>query len=74
MTRAARPVLVTSVNLLWYAAALVPILALLHFAFTGALPVLVTPLALFAIVFWFLSLAFAIWNRLRRPLQREVRP
>jgi hypothetical protein len=73
MTRAARPILITSVNLLWYAVALLPVFALLYFSFTGALPAMVAMLALFAAVFWVVSLAFAIWTRLRRTQQREYR-
>jgi len=73
MTRAARPILITRVNLWWYPVALVPIAALVYFPFSGALPGLVAPLALFAFVFWLVSLVFAIWTRLHKPSQRELR-
>jgi hypothetical protein len=73
MTRPARPILVGSVNLWWYAAVALPVAALLWFSFAGVLPAFVAMLALFAAVFWLVSLAFAVWTVLRRPAQREFR-
>lgn len=73
MTRAPRPILVRSVNFVWYPLMLVPILALLYFSFSGALPALVAPLALFAIVFWLCSLGFALWVRFIRRQPPELR-
>ena len=61
-----RPVLLRRVNLIWYALAIVPLLALLYLSFTGVLPQLVAMLALFLIVFWLLSFGFALYETFRK--------
>jgi hypothetical protein len=66
-----RPILMRSVNLIWYPLTLIPILALLYFSFTGVLHSFVAMLAVFAFFFWLSSLGFAIWTKLRKP--RELR-
>jgi hypothetical protein len=62
-----RPLLVRRVNLLWYPATLLPILALLFATLAGYLPPLLAILALFLLIFWLSSLLFAIYVRLRKP-------
>ena len=66
-----RPILVRSVNFVWYPLTLIPILVLLYLSFAGVLHSFVAMLALFAFFFWLSSLGFAIWTKLRKP--RELR-
>ena len=65
------PATLTSVNLLWYGVALVPIAILLGGPILGWLPALVLPFALFFLFFWIFSFGFAIYGRLSKP--REPR-
>jgi len=74
LARAAnRPLLVTRVNLWWYALVLVLIAALGWLALNSLIPGLFLPLVLFASIFWLLSFAMAIVARLRAP-RPESRP
>jgi hypothetical protein len=57
------PPLLRRINFLWYAVALLPILAALWYSLIGVLPPLVAVFAFFALVFWFFSLLFALWER-----------
>jgi uncharacterized membrane protein len=66
-----RPVLIRSVNLLWYPVALVPILLLGYAGLAGWLPGMTVALAIFALIFWLFSLIFAIVALLRKP--KELR-
>lgn len=67
-----RPLLISSVSLWWYPLALLPIAALFYFAFTGALPGLLAPVALFLVVFWIVSFIFAVVAKLtRKPELRQ---
>jgi len=62
-----RPLLIRRINLWWYAAALVPILALGWLAASNLLPGIVLPLVLFALIFWLASFVMADIARLRGP-------
>jgi hypothetical protein len=62
-----RPVLISSVNFWWYPLTLIPLLALLYFSFTGALPLIVALISVFLLFFWLFSLGFALYARLRKP-------
>ncbi len=62
-----RPLLVTRINLWWYALALVVILAFGWLALNNLIPGLFLPLVLFAIVFWIASFVMAVIAKLRTP-------
>jgi len=62
-----RPLLVTRVNLWWYALALVAILALGWATLQNLLPVFVVPLVIFATIFWLASFVMAFVAKLRAP-------
>lgn len=66
MSRAPRLLLLRRVNLLWYPLTLLPIVALLLAALSGYLPALLALPALFLFFFWLSSLAFALYQRLRK--------
>lgn len=66
-SRRPRPVLIRRVHLIWYPLTLLPILALFFAAATGYLPPLIALVALFLFFFWLSSLAFALYQRLRKP-------
>jgi hypothetical protein len=69
-----RPILVTRVNLWWYALALVPILGLGWLALSNLIPSLFLPLVLFAVVFWIASFVMAVIARLRAPKVAKSAP
>ncbi len=70
-----RPLLVTRINLWWYALALVVIVALGWLALNNLIPVLFLPLVLFASVFWLSSFVMAVIAKLRTPKDTpESRP
>ena len=62
-----RPILVRRVQLLWYVAALVPILGLGWLAAMNLIPSLFLPLVLFAFIFWVASFVMAVIAKLRAP-------
>lgn len=64
------PILVKRINLVWYAVALLPIVAFTYFGLTSDWWILAL-LAIFCMVFWVVSLVFAIWRLLNPP--RELR-
>lgn len=64
--RNAKLVLVPKVRLWWYLPALVPILALFYFGFSGVIHPILGLVGLFLLVFWLMSLIFALVSRLRR--------
>ncbi|MBU1306801.1 MAG: hypothetical protein KKF33_14945 [Alphaproteobacteria bacterium] len=66
MANPPRPILVTSINFLWYLLAPIPILALGYAALVNWLPGWFLLIALFAFFMWLFSLAFALYAALRR--------
>jgi hypothetical protein len=62
-----RPVLIKSINFWWYPLTLIPLLALLYFSFTGALPLIAAMISVFLLFFWLFSLGFALYAKLRKP-------
>jgi hypothetical protein len=60
------PPLLSSVRLVWYVVALVPIAALLWLGITGVLPFYVAILAIFAFFFWVFSFLFALYEKFVR--------
>ncbi|MDB5540104.1 MAG: hypothetical protein JWQ89_1831 [Devosia sp.] len=62
-----RPILVRRINLWWYAAAIVPILALGWLAASGIVPAMFVPIVLFVLIFWLASFIFAVVGKLRGP-------
>jgi len=60
-------VLLPKVRLWWYLPALVPIVALFYFGFSGVIHPILGLVGLFLLVFWLMSLIFALVSRLRRP-------
>jgi len=62
-----RPLLVTRVNLWWYAAALVLILGLGWLAAMNLVPGMFLPLVLLVFIFWLSSFIMAVITRLRAP-------
>jgi hypothetical protein len=69
-----RPILVRRINLWWYAAALVPILALGWLTFANLIPSLFAPLVLFALLFWLASFVMAVIAKLRGPKADQSAP
>lgn len=67
----AKQVLIRQVNLLWYAAALVPLVALFLASAYRYLPTLVGLFAVFLLFFWLFSFGFALYSKFRKP--REPR-
>jgi hypothetical protein len=68
-----KPILIQDVNLLWYLAALVPILALVYFSFNGTLPQTFGLIAIFLFVFWLSSFIFAVVGKLTKKKKPELR-
>lgn len=61
-------VLLPKVRLWWYLPALLPIVALFYFGFSGVIPPIFGMVGLFLLIFWLMSLIFALVSRLsRRP-------
>ena len=56
--------LLRSINLVWYAVALVPIVLVFCLSLTGVLPIFGLVIAIFAFSFWLFSLIFALYNLL----------
>ncbi len=71
-----RPMLITSVNFLWYLAPIVPILAVAYAGLVNWLPGWFLLIAVFAFFMWLFSLGFAAFAVLkrRRQQQKEQRP
>jgi len=70
-----RPLLVTRINLWWYALALVVIVGLGWLALNNLIPGLFLPLVLFASIFWLSSFVMAVIAKLRTPKDTpESRP
>jgi hypothetical protein len=66
--RNAKLVLVRKVRLWWYLPALVPIVALFYFGFSGVIHPIFGLIGLFLLIFWLMSLIFALVSRFsRRP-------
>lgn len=68
-----RPILVSRINLWWYALALVVIVLLGWLSLINLIPVLLVPLVLFAAIFWLASFVMAVIAKLRSP-RPESRP
>ncbi|HHY49140.1 MAG TPA: hypothetical protein GYA10_05270 [Alphaproteobacteria bacterium] len=66
-SRPGHPLLIKRAKLVWYAITLPPLLALVYFSFSAALPPLVGLLALFLCFFWLFSFGFALSARFRKP-------
>ena len=62
-----RPLLVTRINLWWYALALIVIMALGWLALNNLIPGMFLPLVLFASIFWLTSFVMAVIAKLRTP-------
>jgi hypothetical protein len=62
-----KEVLIRQVNLLWYAVALVPLVALFLASAYGYLPALVGLFAVFLLFFWLFSFGFAVYSKFRKP-------
>jgi hypothetical protein len=58
------------VNFLWYALALVVLLAVAYMVLLGVLPGVLLFLVIFAAIFWIFSFAFAVYSTLRRARTR----
>ena len=68
MTKAVpKPILMKRVNLIWYPLALVPLLVLFYFSFTGVLPMMVGLVTVFLVCFWVFSFGFALYMTFRKP-------
>jgi hypothetical protein len=60
------PPLLRRVNLLWYPVLLVPILGALYLGLNGTLPAMTAVISFFLFCFWFFSLCFALYEKLRK--------
>jgi len=69
---APRPVLIASVNFLWYLAPIVPILALGYAALVNWLPGWFLLIAVFALFMWLFSLGFTVFAVLKRKRQERA--
>jgi len=65
------PVLVTGVQLWWYVVTLPMILGLMYISAAGVVSPWFVPLGLFALIFWLISLVFALVALIR---QRRKKP
>jgi hypothetical protein len=57
-----KPVMITQVNFVWYPLTLLPILALGYGALMNWVPAWLLVIAVFGLLFWVFSLAFAIYS------------
>jgi hypothetical protein len=68
-----RNVIIKRVNFVWYPLVLLPLVALFLAAAYGHLPFWFGLIAIFGLIFWLVSLLFALYSLFRKPPNREPR-